>query len=64
MLIGHFGVGLAAKRVAPRVSVGTLMLASIIADLLFWSFVLAGIEHVRVQPGITATNALDHLSGS
>jgi membrane-bound metal-dependent hydrolase YbcI (DUF457 family) len=59
MLIGHFAVGLAAKRVAPRVSVGTLMLAAIIVDLLFWSFVLAGIEHVRVQPGITVTNALD-----
>jgi len=59
MLIGHFAVGLAAKRVAPKVSVGTLVLASVVADLLFWLFILLGIEHVRVQPGITATNALD-----
>jgi membrane-bound metal-dependent hydrolase YbcI (DUF457 family) len=59
MLIGHFAVGLAAKRVAPKVSVGTLVLAAVVADLLFWLFILLGIEHVRVQPGITATNALD-----
>jgi hypothetical protein len=59
MLIGHFAVGLAAKRVAPKVSVGTLVLAAVVADLLFWLFILLGVEHVRVQPGITATNALD-----
>jgi membrane-bound metal-dependent hydrolase YbcI (DUF457 family) len=34
-------------------------LAAVVADLLFWLFILLGIEHVRVQPGITATNALD-----
>lgn len=59
MLVGHFAVGLGAKPIAPRVSVGTLMLAAVVADLLFWAFVLLGIEHVRVSPGITATNALD-----
>jgi|SRR5579864_801055 len=59
MLVGHFAVGLGAKRIAPKVSLGTLMLAAVAADLLFWFFVLLGVEHVRVQPGITATNALD-----
>jgi hypothetical protein len=59
MLVGHFAIGLGAKPIAPRVSVGTLMLAAVVADLLFWIFVLLGIEHVRVQPGITVTNALD-----
>jgi hypothetical protein len=59
MLVGHFAVGLGAKPIAPRVSVGTLMLAAVVADLLFWAFVLLGVEHVRVSPGITATNALD-----
>jgi hypothetical protein len=54
-----FAVGLGAKPIAPRVSVGTLMLAAVVADLLFWIFVLLGIEHFRVQPGITATNALE-----
>jgi len=59
MLVGHFAVGLGAKPIAPRVSLGTLMLAALVADLLFWAFVLLGVEHVRVSPGITTTNALD-----
>ena len=59
MPVGHFAVGLGAKPIAPWVSVGTLMLAAVVADLLFWAFVLLGVEHVRVSPGITATNALD-----
>jgi hypothetical protein len=28
MFLGHFGVGFAAKRVAPQVSLGMLLLAS------------------------------------
>ncbi len=43
----------------PKISVGTLVLTSLAADLLAWIFILAGIEHVRIKPGITATNALD-----
>lgn len=59
MLVGHFGVALGAKRIAPKASVGILMLASLLPDLLAWSFLFAGIEHARIQPGITRTNALD-----
>lgn len=59
MLVGHFGVSLAAKRVAPKASLGTLMLASLLPDLLAWALFLAGIEHARIHPGITRTNALE-----
>jgi membrane-bound metal-dependent hydrolase YbcI (DUF457 family) len=59
MLVGHFGVSLAAKRVAPKASLGTLMLASILPDLLAWALFLAGIEHARIHPGITRTNSLE-----
>lgn len=59
MLVGHLGVALGAKRLAPRTSAGTLMLASLLADLLVWILLLAGVEHARVLPGITRTNALD-----
>jgi hypothetical protein len=59
MLVGHFGVALGAKRLAPKASVGTLMLASLLPDLLVWVLLLAGIEHARIHPGITRTNALD-----
>jgi membrane-bound metal-dependent hydrolase YbcI (DUF457 family) len=56
MLVGHFAVGLAAKRIEPAISVGTLVLASMLADLLWSIFVFAGIEHVQFKPGIGAAN--------
>jgi hypothetical protein len=59
MLVGHHAVGFAAKRVAPGVSLGTLQLASVFLDLIVFVDQLAGIEHARVTPGITAFSALD-----
>lgn len=59
MFVGHLAVGFAAKRIAPRTSLGTLLLASLLPDLLWVVFLLAGIEHARIAPGITAANALD-----
>ena len=56
MLVGHFAVGLAAKRIEPAVSVGTLVLASMMADLLWCIFMIVGIEHVQFKPGIGAAN--------
>ena len=51
MFIGHFGVALAAKRVAPKTSLGTLILAAQFLDFLWPVFVLLGIEHVRIALG-------------
>src|SRR5690242_3013072 len=59
MLVGHFAVGLAAKRIVPNVSAGTLVLAAVLADLLAFVFLIAGIEHVNITPGITAVNPID-----
>ncbi|HXY52817.1 MAG TPA: hypothetical protein VEI01_25450 [Terriglobales bacterium] len=59
MFVGHYGIGLAAKRFAPQTSLGTLILAALLADLLAWTLVVAGTEHFAIQPGITATNSLD-----
>src|SRR5712691_898211 len=53
MFIGHFGLGLGAKKAAPSVSLGTLFVASQFADLLWPTLLLLGIERVVVQPGIT-----------
>lgn len=53
MFIGHNAVALAAKRVAPKTSLGVLTAAVMFLDLLWPLFLLAGIEHVRIQPGIT-----------
>ena len=62
MLVGHIAVGLAAKRLTPRVSLGTLVSAALLPDLLWCAFLLTGIEHVTLAPGHGAVNYLA-LSG-
>jgi len=62
MILGHYGVALAAKRVAPRSSLGTLILAAQWADELWPVLLLLGTEHVRVAPGLMAANSLDFVS--
>ena len=59
MLVGHHAVGLGAKRFAPLVSLGTLQVACLFPDLLNFVDQIAGIEHARITPGITAFSALD-----
>jgi hypothetical protein len=58
MLVGHIAVGLAAKRITPRVSVGTTVLAALLPDLLWCVFLLTGIEHAEIKPGRGAVNYL------
>ena len=50
MFLGHYGVALALKRVEPKVSLGTLFLATQLADLLWGCFLLLGWEHARIVP--------------
>ena len=59
MFIGHFGVGLGAKKTAPKISLGTLFLAAQFLDLLWPTFLLLGWERVAIQPGITKMTPLD-----
>ena len=59
MFIGHFGVAFAAKRLAPRTSLGWMVLAAQFLDFLWPIFLLLGMEHVRVVPGITKVQPLD-----
>src|SRR4051794_14415855 len=58
MFIGHFGVGFAAQRVAPRLSLGTALLAAQWVDLVWPTFLLLGWETVRIQAGATAVTPL------
>ncbi len=62
MFIGHFAVGFAAKRFAPRASLGWLLAAPMFLDLIWPLFVLAGLEVVRIDPGNTAFTPLDFVS--
>lgn len=61
MFIGHFALGMGAKKIAPAVSLGTLFLACQFADLLWPTLVLLGFETFRIQPGITAVTPLDFV---
>ena len=62
MFIGHFALAFGAKKVAPKVPLGTLFLAVQLADLVWPTLVLLGIETVVVAPGITAFTPLDFVS--
>lgn len=59
MFLGHIGVALAAKKVAPRVCLGTTIFAACFLDILWPVFVLAGLETVEITPGITRVTPLD-----
>jgi hypothetical protein len=59
MFIGHIAVGLGAKKFAPKSSLGTLLMSAQFLDLIWPVFVLLGIEHFRIAPGITAYTPLD-----
>ena len=61
MFIGHFAVGLGAKRFVPAVSLGTLFLAVQFADLLWPVLVLTGLEYFMIKPGITVVTPLDFI---
>src|SRR3954467_7214313 len=50
MFIGHYAVGLAAKKFAPNSSLGALIAAPILLDLIWPIFLLLGWEHVSIIP--------------
>lgn len=59
MLLGHYGAAFGARRLAPRTSLGTLTFAAQWLDELWPILLVAGVEHVRVVPGLMAANPLD-----
>ena len=66
MFVGHLAVALGAKRVSPRTPLAALIGAAFGLDLMWPILLLAGIEHVRVDPGHTAFTplAFDHYPWS
>ena len=58
VFIGHLGLAFAAKKVAPRPSLGTLALAAQLVDGVWPVFLLLGWEKVEIVPGITAVTPL------
>src|SRR5438105_4872524 len=62
MFVGHYGVALALKRIAPRTPLGTLFVAVQLVDVLFAVFIVLGVEKLRIVPGFTKTNPYDLYS--
>ncbi|HVO89061.1 MAG TPA: hypothetical protein VMV45_11005 [Casimicrobiaceae bacterium] len=62
MFLAHFGAAMAARQVAPRPSLGTLILAAQWDDVIWPIFLLLGFEHVVIAPGVTAAVPLDFVS--
>jgi hypothetical protein len=62
MFIGHFALGFAAKRAAPRLSLAALFAAVALADIIWPVLVGLGVEQVRIDPGNTAFTPLDFVS--
>ncbi|HKF69329.1 MAG TPA: hypothetical protein VKB36_22445 [Vicinamibacterales bacterium] len=62
MFVGHFALGFAGKRAAPKLSLALLFVACQLADILWPVFVATGLETVRIVPGLTAFTPLDFVS--
>src|ERR1700686_4543423 len=62
MFLGHFGLAFAAKKAAPKTSLGTLVFAAQFADMLWPILLLLGVEQVRIVPGLLPASPFDFLS--
>ena len=62
MFIGHFALGFAARKAAPRGSLPAYFAAAQLADVLWPLLVLAGVERVEIAPGDTAFTPLRFVS--
>jgi membrane-bound metal-dependent hydrolase YbcI (DUF457 family) len=59
VFVGHFAAGLAAKRLAPKVSLFAAILAAAFSDVLWILCFATGIEEVEIRPGLMVANSLD-----
>ncbi|PJZ68449.1 hypothetical protein CH373_16965 [Leptospira perolatii] len=59
MFIGHYGVSYALKKAEPKAPFWALLIGVQFVDVLFMSFILLGIEKMRLVPGFTEVNPFD-----
>ncbi|HEY2865609.1 MAG TPA: hypothetical protein VGJ02_00835 [Pyrinomonadaceae bacterium] len=62
MFIGHFALGFALKRVAPKTNLGWLIASVEFLDLVWPILILLGVERVEVDPGNTVFTPLNFVS--
>jgi hypothetical protein len=61
MFLGHYGLAMAAKRTAPRTSLGALTFAAEFLDELWPILLLLGIEQVRISSQFRPTMPIDFV---
>ena len=63
MFIGHYAPAFIAaaspKSPQNRLGLGALFVAAQLIDIAFFSFLILGVEHMRLLPGATTMNAMD-----
>lgn len=59
MFVGHYAAAFVLRPLRKSPSLPVLFVAVQLMDILFFGFVLAGTESLRLTPGITAMNPLD-----
>jgi len=59
MFIGHFGVGLASKKISQLPSLAVMFMAVQFLDLIWPLFVLTGLETFKIEEGITKLTPLN-----
>jgi hypothetical protein len=59
MFIGHYSAAFVAAAHPKAPPLPALFVAAQLVDIGFFTFVLAGVEHMRIVPGFTAMNPMD-----
>ena len=59
MFIGHWATALAIAARPKAPALGLLFIAAQLVDWAFFGLLIAGVEHMRVTPGISAMNPMD-----
>ncbi len=59
MFIGHYSISLLVKTAEKRLPLWLLFVSVQLVDILWGIFILLGIEHYRISPGITASLPFD-----
>ncbi|PSL48291.1 hypothetical protein CLV51_1021158 [Chitinophaga niastensis] len=62
MFIGHFGLGMVTKKIAPKISLGTLFMAVQFSDLIWPTLLLLGVEKVVLHPELGGTRTITFTS--
>ena len=63
MFTGHLAVGFIGKRIEPKVSLGTFMLAAMLPDFIVYPLLIAGVESIRVMPGVKSNRIVGENIG-